>query len=113
VDCARLVSDRVQGDDGRERQLFVAVQLQPVEGRAGGAGSVEARRADNDDLIGRVEHAPVGGTEDAGCRVEAEQVEVAREDGDGPPDIAAPERTLDRVPFVAGYDLEPARRLRG
>ena len=95
---ARLLQERREAAGYSRARLGKAVGIS--------AGTIEGWE------LGRVEDATVCGTKHACCRVEAEQIEVAREYGDGSPDVAAPKRTLDRVPLVAGYHLEPARRLR-
>ena len=93
--------------------MAVAVLVEPVEGGAGGAGAVEARRADDDDLVGRVEDAAGGGLEDAGAGVEADEVVVALEQTDRALELVLADRLRDPRVVVGGDDLEPARRLRG
>jgi hypothetical protein len=57
VERAAPVPDRVQYGNGSADELFVAVLFEPVEGRARGPRTVEARRADDNDLVGGVEDA--------------------------------------------------------
>ncbi len=74
-------------------RLPVAVLFEPVERRARGARGVEARRADDHELVGGVEHALRRRAEHSGGGVEADEVVVALEQ----PDRLADGRALERV----------------
>src|SRR5262245_52901978 len=80
VDGGGCAPDRVEYRHGLLDEAPVAIGVEPVERGARGASSVEARSADDDDLIGRVEDAPCGRFEDTGAGVEADEVVVPLEE---------------------------------
>ena len=91
----------------------VPVRVKPVEGGACGASAVEARRADNDDLIGGSEDAASRRFENPGTRVEADEVVVALEKVDRSVELLLTDRLRDPRIVIRRDDFEPARRLRG
>src|SRR5262249_27228538 len=84
----------------------------PVERRACRACAVEARYADDDDLIRGIENPSRRRLEDARSRVEADEVVVTLEQPDYPVEIRLADRLRDPRVVVGRDDLEPARRLR-
>ena len=105
-------SHRVEDGDRAADEVLVAVLLEPVERRARGARAVEARRAHDDDLVGRVENPARRRFEDAGPGVEADEVVVALEQSDRPLELGFADRLRDARVVVRRDDLEPSRRLR-
>ena len=113
IDEAVVGADAVDDADGAGDEVRVAVLLEPVEGRARGPRAVEARRDDDDDLVGRIEDPAGRRLQHARAGVEADEVVVALEQADRPPELLLAERLRDPRVVVRGDDLEPGRRLRG
>src|SRR2546426_12036334 len=82
VDEPDRPAHRVENRDRSLHEMPVAVLVEPVESRACRTGTVEARHADDDDLIGSIENSSRRGLEDAGSRVEADEVVVPLEELD-------------------------------
>ena len=79
VDESAGPSDRVEHRDRLADEPVVPVRVEPVEGGACGASTVEARCADDNDLIGGGEDPASRRFENPGTRVEADEVVVALE----------------------------------
>src|SRR5262245_21254897 len=107
VDGGGRAADCVEYRDELLDEPPVTVRVEPVECRARGASSVEARSADDDDLIGRVEDAPRGRFEDTGPGVEADKVVVPLEECDHPVELALADRLRDPRIVIRRDDLEP------
>ena len=111
VDKSDRPADRVEDGDRTFDETSVAVLFEPVEGRAGGPCAVEARSADEDDLIGGIQDSSRRGLEYPGSGVEADEVVVPLEQMDDAVELRLADRLRDPRVVVGGDDLEPARRL--
>ncbi len=113
VDDAAAAAHRGDGDDRLAREVLEPVRLEPVEGGAGAACSVEAGRAHHDERVRKAEDAVHRTVQQAGAAV-------------GQDEVVEPLQRVDRVAVVLlaegergagvgvrGQHLEPGRRLVG
>ena len=112
VDGAPGSADCVEDGDSSADEVLVAVLFEPVQRRACRARAVEARSAHDDHLVGGVENSARCRLEHACAGIEADEVVVAFEQLDRPPELVLTERLRDPRVVVGRDDFETTGGLR-